>query len=112
MIYKRSSTSPRLTFADERVVASTPTVSRQNSVARSVEENVSKVVPKVNPENPDLNTTDITDGIAKTRLADQDGATVNGAIHRYDIFWLLKWIRKQMQIQWPEKLLILIAKCK
>jgi hypothetical protein len=84
VIYKRSSTSPRLTFADERVVASTPTVSRQNSVARSVEENVSKVVPKVNnPENHDLNTKDITDGIAKTRLADQDGATVNGAIHRY-----------------------------
>ena len=91
MIYKRSSTSPRLTFADERVVASTPTVSRQNSVARSVEENVSKVVPKVNPETHDLNTTDITDGIAKTRLADQDGATVNGAIHRYDIFGLPKW---------------------
>ena len=54
MIYKRSSTSPRLTFADERVVASTPTVSRQNSVARSVEENVSKVVPKVNPENHEV----------------------------------------------------------
>ena len=51
------------------------------------------MVPKVNPENHDLNTTDITDGIAKTRLADQDGATVNGAIHRYDIFLfrLLKW---------------------
>ena len=111
MIYKRSSTSPRLTFADERVVASTPTVSRQNSVARSVEENVSKVVPKVNPENHDLNTTDITDGIAKTRLADQDGATVNGAIHRYDIFlfWLcikMELLRLQIQIQWQEQFLI------
>ena len=87
MIYKRSSTSPRLTFADERVVASTPTVSRQNSVARSVEENSSTktVVPKVNPENHD-NNTDVTDGIAKIRLTDQDGATVNGAMNRYDIF--------------------------
>ena len=84
MIYKRSSTSPRLTFADERIGSSPPqAVSRQNSVARSVTEDNIKTaadtLPKANPENHD-----VTDAAsAKIKTEQELGTAVfNGSIPR------------------------------
>ena len=83
MIYKRSSTSPRLTFADERISSPPQAVSRQTSVARSVtEENIKTAastsgIPKVNSENHD------TDAASAKMKTEQEGtAAFNGAIPR------------------------------
>ena len=83
VIYKRSSTSPRLTFADESAKQS-PAVSRQNSVARSVTEAENITTEVVNPENHDDEKTRQTTAAVTSVTADEKARQIttdsNGAI--------------------------------
>ena len=84
VIYKRSSTSPRLTFADESAKQSPAEVSRQNSVARSVTEAENITTEVVNPENHDDEKTRQTTAAVTSVTADEKARQIttdsNGAI--------------------------------